>query len=104
MSHRLASFLRDANEFIITCRTVIEVSIPHIYISALPCLRQTSMVAKVFKPMFPNTQAKGSWCRTTRTKDTFGSATTYRCCQLCPFLAKRLANSVGFFRWNDSNL
>jgi len=55
MSHRLASFLRDANEFIITFRTAIEVSIPHIYISALPCVRQTSMVAKIFKPEFPRT-------------------------------------------------
>ena len=55
MSHRLASFLRDANEFIITFRTAIEVSIPHIYISALPCVRQTSMVAKIFKPEFPHT-------------------------------------------------
>jgi WD40 repeat protein len=55
MSPRLVSFLHDADEFIITFRAVIELSVPHIYISALPCLRRTSMVAKIFKPMLLNT-------------------------------------------------
>ena len=55
MSLRLISFLRDAKDFIITFRDVIEFSIPHIYLSALPWLPRTSKVAKLFGPWFPNT-------------------------------------------------
>src|SRR6266540_2296355 len=55
MSSHLISFLSDANDFIIAFRNAIELSIPHIYLSALPWLRRTSKVAEIFGPMFPNT-------------------------------------------------
>jgi len=55
MSPRLISFLYDANDFIISFRNVIERSVPHIYLSALPWVRRSSMVAEIFGPWFPNT-------------------------------------------------
>jgi WD40 repeat protein len=47
-SPRFATFLRDANRFIIGSLEAIEQSAPHIYISAFACLDDTSEVAREF--------------------------------------------------------
>ena len=60
---------------------------------------KVQQLQKVFKPMFPNIlQLKVHGI------EQLGSATAHRRCQLCLFLARRLANSFGFIRWNGSNL
>ncbi|KAF7364767.1 hypothetical protein MVEN_00346600 [Mycena venus] len=48
----MTEFLTDANEFVVSSLEAIETSVAHIYISALPCLRPTSNVAKAFWPKF----------------------------------------------------
>jgi WD40 repeat protein len=48
----LTEFLGDANEFVLSSLAAIETSVAHIYLSALPCLRPTSRVAKAFWPKF----------------------------------------------------
>ncbi|KAF7364764.1 hypothetical protein MVEN_00346300 [Mycena venus] len=48
----MTEFLTDANEFVVSSMEAIETSVAHIYISALPCLRPTSKVAKAFWPKF----------------------------------------------------
>ncbi|KAF7364761.1 hypothetical protein MVEN_00346000 [Mycena venus] len=48
----MTEFLTDANEFVVSSLEAIETSVAHIYISALPCLRATSKVAKAFWPKF----------------------------------------------------
>ena len=45
----------DANEFIVVFRDAIELSIPHIYLSALPGVHETSKIAKNFRSSFPST-------------------------------------------------
>ncbi|KAJ7430063.1 hypothetical protein B0H11DRAFT_1839265, partial [Mycena galericulata] len=46
----MTDFLVDTNEFVLSSREAIETSVAHIYLSALPCLRPTSKVAKAFWP------------------------------------------------------
>ena len=53
MSENLVSFLDDANDFTILFRNVIETSVPHIYLSALPSERRTSKIAEVFRSKYP---------------------------------------------------
>ncbi|KAJ6564870.1 peptidase C14 [Mycena vulgaris] len=48
----MTEFLGDANEFVVSSMEAIETSVAHIYLSALPCLRPTSKVAKAFWPKF----------------------------------------------------
>ncbi|KAJ7301101.1 WD40-repeat-containing domain protein, partial [Mycena albidolilacea] len=48
----LTKFLADANEFVVSSLEAIETSVAHIYVSALPCVRPTSEVAKAFWPKF----------------------------------------------------
>ncbi|KAJ7928204.1 WD40-repeat-containing domain protein, partial [Mycena leptocephala] len=48
----MTEFLGDANEFVVSSLEAIETSVAHIYLSALPCLRPTSKVAKAFWPKF----------------------------------------------------
>ena len=43
-----ATFLHDANEFVIVFREVIEMSVSHIYLSALPSVYRSSKIAEVF--------------------------------------------------------
>jgi WD40 repeat protein len=47
--------LQDANYFVVAFREVIESSIPHIYLSALPSSHRTSKVAEVFTAKYPST-------------------------------------------------
>ncbi|EMD36926.1 hypothetical protein CERSUDRAFT_155292 [Gelatoporia subvermispora B] len=54
VNNQLATFLRDANEFIVSCRDVIELSAPHIYLSALPSISATSSIAQEYWPKFQN--------------------------------------------------
>ena len=55
MMDHFATFLHDANEFVIGFREIIELSIPHIYVSALPSLDEGSKIAQEFWPKFPST-------------------------------------------------
>ncbi|KAJ7924656.1 peptidase C14 [Mycena leptocephala] len=48
----MTEFLGDANEFVVSSLEAIKTSVAHIYLSALPCLRPTSKVAKAFWPKF----------------------------------------------------
>ncbi|KAI0027533.1 hypothetical protein K488DRAFT_61247, partial [Vararia minispora EC-137] len=48
----LCSFLRDANDFVNSSPEAIEKSAPHIYLSALPCVRLSSAVYTEFMPQF----------------------------------------------------
>ncbi|KAJ7869335.1 hypothetical protein B0H14DRAFT_3440768 [Mycena olivaceomarginata] len=48
----LTEFLADANEFVVSSLEAIETSVAHIYLFALPCLRQTSKIAEAFWPKF----------------------------------------------------
>jgi hypothetical protein len=54
MADNLVTFLYDANHFAVTFREVIESSVAHIYLSALPSVHKTSKIAEVFKPRFPS--------------------------------------------------
>ena len=61
MSENLVAFLSDANDFVVTFRTVIESSVPHIYLSALPSAlsalpsaAKVSKIAEVFIPKYPS--------------------------------------------------
>ncbi|EMD36771.1 hypothetical protein CERSUDRAFT_123824 [Gelatoporia subvermispora B] len=54
ISSALTTYLREANEFVIMCKEVIEMSIPHIYLSSLPSVRPSSNIAKLFWPSFTN--------------------------------------------------
>ncbi|EMD37025.1 hypothetical protein CERSUDRAFT_124016 [Gelatoporia subvermispora B] len=49
------ALLRDANEFIVSCHEAIEASVPHIYLSGLPCISSDSKIAKIYWPKFHNT-------------------------------------------------
>ena len=55
MSQNLSTFLHDANHFVITFREIIEMNVPHIYLSALPSVHRTSKIAEVFRPLYPFT-------------------------------------------------
>jgi hypothetical protein len=55
MTPNLTTFLRDANLFVVAFREVIETSIPHIYLSALPSSHRTSKIAEVFAAKYPST-------------------------------------------------
>ncbi|EMD37114.1 hypothetical protein CERSUDRAFT_124087 [Gelatoporia subvermispora B] len=54
-NQELTALLRDANEFIVSCREAIETSAPHIYLSALPSISPTSRIAQAYWPEFHNT-------------------------------------------------
>ncbi|KAF7367054.1 hypothetical protein MSAN_00964600 [Mycena sanguinolenta] len=44
----ITQFLADANEFVVSSIEAVEISVAHIYLSALPCIRPTSQIAKMF--------------------------------------------------------
>ncbi|KAF8133483.1 WD40-repeat-containing domain protein [Mycena galopus ATCC 62051] len=48
----VTEFLADANEFVVSSLDAIASSVAHIYLSALPCIRPTSQIAKMFWPKF----------------------------------------------------
>ncbi|EMD34647.1 hypothetical protein CERSUDRAFT_75593 [Gelatoporia subvermispora B] len=54
MNKSLSAFLSDANEFVVSCREAIDMSAPHIYLSALPSISAASHIAKVYWPVFGN--------------------------------------------------
>src|SRR6266704_7219967 len=54
MSENLATFLYDANELAVTFREVIESSVAHIYLSALPSVHKASKIVEVFMPEYPS--------------------------------------------------
>jgi WD40 repeat protein len=47
-------FLADANQFAVAFREIIETSVAHIYLSALPSVHKTSTIADVFMPKYPS--------------------------------------------------
>jgi WD40 repeat protein len=53
MADNLVTFLYDANQFAVAFREVIESSVAHIYLSALPSVHKTSKIAEVFMPRYP---------------------------------------------------
>jgi WD40 repeat protein len=54
MTENLVTFLHDANHFAVAFREVIETSVAHIYLSALPSVHKTSKIAEVFMPKYPS--------------------------------------------------
>ncbi|EMD36334.1 hypothetical protein CERSUDRAFT_95666 [Gelatoporia subvermispora B] len=52
LSPEMVEFLRDAKEFVMLGHDAIEFSTPHIYLSVLPSVSPTSMIAKAFWPKF----------------------------------------------------
>ncbi|EMD36806.1 hypothetical protein CERSUDRAFT_95078 [Gelatoporia subvermispora B] len=54
MTRSLSQFLDEANNFAVSCRLAIAMSVPHIYISALPSVHSSSRIAEVFWPQFAN--------------------------------------------------
>jgi WD40 repeat protein len=54
MADNLVSFLYDANQFAVTFREIIESSVAHIYLSALPSVHKTSKIADIFVPKYPS--------------------------------------------------
>ncbi|EMD37410.1 hypothetical protein CERSUDRAFT_49856 [Gelatoporia subvermispora B] len=54
LSREMAVLLRDAKEFVMLGREAIEFSAPHIYLSVLPSLSPSSIIAKTFWPQFRN--------------------------------------------------
>src|SRR5258708_321494 len=55
MTQNLSTFLQDVNHFVVVFREVIELSAPHIYLSALPSFHKTSKIAEVFMAKYPST-------------------------------------------------
>src|SRR5258708_7837645 len=55
MTQNLSTFLQDVNHFVIMFREVIELSAPHIYLSALPSFHKTLKIAEVFMAKYPST-------------------------------------------------
>jgi len=55
MGEDLATFLRDASEFVIEFREAVELSVPHIYLSAIPSLDRRSKISRVFQPKYSST-------------------------------------------------
>jgi len=54
MTENIDAFLHDANYFVVAFRDVIETSVAHIYLSALPSQHKTSKIAEVFMPIYPS--------------------------------------------------
>src|SRR5258705_12799054 len=55
MTQNLSTFLQDVNHFVVVFREVIEMSAPHIYLSALPSVHNTWKIAEVFMAKYPST-------------------------------------------------
>ena len=55
MGEDLATFLRDASEFVMAFREAVELSVPHIYLSAIPSLDRRSKISDVFQPRYSST-------------------------------------------------
>ena len=67
MTENVDTFLSDANGFAVAFREVIESSVAHIYLSALPSVHKTSKIAEVFMANYPSLMritAKGIQQRT----------------------------------------
>ncbi|EMD30819.1 hypothetical protein CERSUDRAFT_145802, partial [Gelatoporia subvermispora B] len=54
MPQFLAQLLRDARTFVTLCQNTMDISIPHMYLSALPSEPYSSRIAQVFWPKFRN--------------------------------------------------
>ncbi|KAL0961506.1 hypothetical protein HGRIS_006447 [Hohenbuehelia grisea] len=48
----LRNLLFDANDFVVAFKEPIQHSIPHIYVSALPSLHESSQIAAIYQPKF----------------------------------------------------
>ena len=55
MTKKFSTLLHDANDFVITFREVIELSVSHIYLSALPSVHKSSKIAEIFGCKYPST-------------------------------------------------
>ncbi|EMD31452.1 hypothetical protein CERSUDRAFT_100308 [Gelatoporia subvermispora B] len=54
MADGTSQFFEDAKVFVDACRGVIAISVPHIYLSALPSVHPSSRIAEAFWPEFLN--------------------------------------------------
>ena len=55
MGKDLATFLQDASEFVVAFQEAVGLSVPHIYLSAIPSLDRRSKISEVFQPKYPST-------------------------------------------------
>ncbi|KAL0958686.1 hypothetical protein HGRIS_014017 [Hohenbuehelia grisea] len=76
--------LHDGNQFVVTFRDIIELSVPHIYLSALPSHPALSWIAKTYWPHFrhiPQLSAQGI---SVHNRTIFVISTPVKCVALSP--------------------